>query len=150
MQVLQKSSISKQRQTLQSSKGKFLEAQEIIRNVFPVNISKIQNTILTWDFLPSAPKLPQQPSHPHPKPKTTRSPTAPQTERGKCVGPVLRIPVVHPSRSYRKYNDSWGSIAQAGEKERYFNGWSPYVLCARIFSMVVVFLAMLVVIKCPW
>ncbi|XP_037065594.1 target of Nesh-SH3 isoform X18 [Peromyscus leucopus] len=28
-----------------------------------------------------APKLPQQPSHPHPKPKTTRSPTAPQTER---------------------------------------------------------------------
>ncbi|XP_036059399.1 target of Nesh-SH3 [Onychomys torridus] len=36
-----------------------------------------------------APKLPQQPIHPHPKPKTTRSPTAPQTE-------LVSTPVFEP------------------------------------------------------
>lgn len=48
------------------------------------------------------PKLSQQPEFPHPKPKTTRSPAAPPTELGKCVGPGLRILTAYPSSSYRK------------------------------------------------
>lgn len=125
-------------QIFQSSKGKFLEVRKTIRSVFLV-ISKTPDPVLTWYFLPSVPKLSQQPDFPHPKPKTTRSPAAPPTELGKCVGPGLRILTAYPSSSYRKYNSNWGSIAQIMDKAV---GKGQWVL------MLCIFLAMLVITKC--